>query len=82
MLAPGRSIHEYLPTRRVKRACELLRGSNSVAAENTRQAGFADSQYVITCFKKMMGQTPLAYHMSGRHACNRPVGALPSGVRR
>lgn len=63
----GGSIHEYLLTRRVKRACELLRGSDSAVAEISRQAGFADSPYFITCFKKMMGQTPLAYRKSGRH---------------
>ncbi|MDX5627017.1 MULTISPECIES: AraC family transcriptional regulator [unclassified Brenneria] len=57
----GEMIHEYLLTRRIKAASELLRHSNKSIDEISHQAGFSDSPYFITCFKKMIGHTPLQY---------------------
>lgn len=62
----GGSIHEYLLTRRIKRACELLRTTVSAVEEISLQVGFAESPYFITCFKKMIGLTPLQYRKGSR----------------
>ncbi|EFE95432.1 AraC family transcriptional regulator [Serratia odorifera] len=57
----GSTIQEYLLTRRVKRACELLRSSDLAIGQIAAAVGFADAPYFISCFKKMLGQTPLQY---------------------
>ncbi|ATA23854.1 AraC family transcriptional regulator [Brenneria goodwinii] len=57
----GEMIHEYLLTRRIKAAGELLRTSNNSIDDISQQVGFSDSPYFITCFKKMIGRTPLQY---------------------
>lgn len=57
----GGSIQDYLATRRVKRACELLRSTDRSVEEIGLQCGFADAPYFITRFKKLIGKTPLQY---------------------
>ncbi|MFS7221583.1 AraC family transcriptional regulator [Rahnella inusitata] len=57
----GGSIQDYLATRRVKRACELLRTTDRPVESIGLQCGFADAPYFITRFKKMIGKTPLQY---------------------
>ncbi|PLR42238.1 AraC family transcriptional regulator [Chimaeribacter arupi] len=57
----GGSIQEYLVTRRVKCACELLRGTDLTIEQIGQKSGFADTPYFITSFKKLIGQTPLQY---------------------
>ncbi|CAH0290514.1 Bifunctional transcriptional activator/DNA repair enzyme AdaA [Rahnella aquatilis] len=57
----GGSIQDYLATRRVKRACELLRSTDRSVEEIGLQCGFTDAPYFITRFKKMIGKTPLQY---------------------
>lgn len=60
----GGSIHEYLLTRRIKRSCDLLRTTASSIDEVACAVGFSEVTYFITCFKKMMRQTPLQYRKS------------------
>lgn len=57
----GGSIHEYLLTRRIKRSCDLLRTTAESVDEIAKAVGFSEATYFITCFKKMMQQTPLQY---------------------
>ncbi|HHW3952742.1 TPA: helix-turn-helix domain-containing protein [Raoultella planticola] len=57
----GGSIHEYLLTRRIKRSCDLLRSTSVSMDEIAAEVGFREVTYFITCFRKMMGQTPLQY---------------------
>jgi len=57
----GGSIADYLATRRVKRACELLRSTDLSIEAVGQQCGFSDAPYFITCFRKLIGRTPLQY---------------------
>lgn len=57
----GGTIHEYLLTRRVKRSCDLLRLSDKSIDAIAITVGFNDVTYFITCFRKMIGETPLQY---------------------
>ncbi|WP_047626841.1 AraC family transcriptional regulator [Enterobacter sp. ZOR0014] len=60
----GGSIHEYLLTRRIKSSCDLLRYSDEPVDTIALAVGFSEVTYFITCFKKMMRQTPLQYRRS------------------
>ncbi|MFK3661199.1 helix-turn-helix domain-containing protein [Scandinavium sp. NPDC088450] len=62
----GGSIHEYLLTRRLKRSCDLLRTSEMSVEEIAVKVGFQETTYFITCFKRMMRQTPLQYRKQAR----------------
>lgn len=64
----GGSIQEYLVTRRVKCACELLRNSELTVEQIGQRSGFSDTPYFITSFKKLMGQTPLQYRKTSSRA--------------
>ncbi|KFC06910.1 AraC family transcriptional regulator [Trabulsiella guamensis ATCC 49490] len=57
----GGSIHEYLMTRRLKRSCDLLRSTCMSIDAIAEEVGFSEVTYFITCFKKMIRQTPLQY---------------------
>ncbi|OQR46446.1 AraC family transcriptional regulator [Klebsiella aerogenes] len=62
----GGNIHEYLLTRRIKRSCDLLRNSDESIDAIALAVGFAEVTYFITCFKKMMRQTPLQYRKASQ----------------
>ncbi|WP_174270566.1 AraC family transcriptional regulator [Shimwellia blattae] len=62
----GGGIHEYLLTRRIKRSCELLRTSGDNIDEIALAVGFSEATYFITCFRKIMGMTPLQYRKATR----------------
>ncbi|WP_435945437.1 helix-turn-helix domain-containing protein [Dryocola sp. BD586] len=62
----GGSIHEYLLTRRIKRSCDLLRTTADSVDEIALAVGFSEVTYFITCFKKLMSQTPLQYRKASR----------------
>jgi AraC-like DNA-binding protein len=57
----GGSLHEYLLSRRIKRACELLRTTALPVEAIAAAVGFRDVTWFITSFKKMMNITPLQY---------------------
>lgn len=57
----GGSLHEYLLSRRIKRACELLRSTALPVETIAAAVGFSDVTWFITSFKKMMNSTPLQY---------------------
>ncbi len=62
----GGSIHEYLLTRRIKRSCDLLRNGEENIDAIALAVGFSEATYFITCFKKMMRQTPLQYRKASQ----------------
>ncbi|MCT4706013.1 AraC family transcriptional regulator [Enterobacteriaceae bacterium H11S18] len=62
----GGSIHEYLLTRRIKRSCDLLRNTALSVDDIADAVGFSEVTYFITCFKKLMHQTPLRYRKASQ----------------
>lgn len=56
----------YLQNLRINTAKELLRTSNLAIAEVAEQSGYQDSSYFCARFKKVTGQTPLAYRKTVR----------------
>ncbi|MGK0499003.1 MAG: transcriptional regulator GlxA family with amidase domain [Oceanicoccus sp.] len=64
--ATGTTANQYLQQQRLSNARELLRISNLSIQEVAAQSGYQDSSYFCDRFKKMMGQTPLAYRKSVR----------------
>jgi AraC family transcriptional regulator len=50
--------HEYLVRRRIRRAEELLQGSNMTIADISLTVGFQTQAHFATVFKRLMGQTP------------------------
>ena len=67
----GGSIHEYLLTRRIKKSCDLLRMTPLSIQAIAEKVGFSEMTYFITCFKKLIGQTPLQYRK--HHLAPDPV---------
>lgn len=64
--AVGMTAGDYLQNQRLHTARQLLRTSNLSINEVALQAGYQDSSYFCARFKKVMGQTPLAYRKSVR----------------
>lgn len=64
--AVGMTAGDYLQNQRLHTARELLRTSNLSINEVAAQSGYQDSSYFCARFKKVMGQTPLAYRKSVR----------------
>lgn len=60
----GEPIHDYLLTRRIRFACELLRDSKSSIKKISIESGFSDTTYFISSFRKRIGKTPLQYRKS------------------
>lgn len=57
----GGNLLEYLLLRRLKKSCDLLRISSDSVDIIASKVGFTQSTYFITCFKKVMKETPLQY---------------------
>ena len=66
----GGSINEYLLTRRLKRSCDLLRTTEMSVDAIAAKVGFQEATYFITCFKRMMRQTPLQYRKLAQQRVN------------
>lgn len=66
----GGSIHEYLLTRRIKRSCDLLRTTETSVDAIAAKVGFQEATYFITCFKRLMRQTPLQYRKLAQQRVN------------
>lgn len=49
---------EYLSSRRIERARELLKTTDLNIAEISRMVGFSEQRYFIRCFRERTGQTP------------------------
>jgi AraC family transcriptional regulator len=67
--ATGLPPHQYLLTRRVERAKELLQaGADLSLAEVALHAGFSDQSQFSRHFKRLVGVTPRRFGMSARTA--------------
>lgn len=63
----GVSLGRYLENFRLNRAMELLKNSRESVGEISRQAGYASPQAFHRAFRRLTGETPLAYRRrSGR----------------
>jgi AraC-like DNA-binding protein len=57
----GVGFERYLRTRRLERACELLRTTELPMARISRDAGFGSDVYFFIAFKRAYGRTPGQY---------------------
>jgi transcriptional regulator GlxA family with amidase domain len=62
----GMSPHRYVLHSRVKRAQELLAGTELPLSEIAVAAGFSDQSHYTRCFREIVGVTPGAYRWSTR----------------
>ena len=60
----GETPHQYLLTRRLERAAELLRNTDRWVAEVCFAVGLASVGSFATSFKRAFGMTPTAYRAS------------------
>jgi len=63
----GNSPNEYITIERLKRAAEMIVGSDSTIAEIAYSVGFNDPLYFSRCFKAQFGQTPTACRAKAIH---------------
>jgi AraC family transcriptional regulator len=57
----GVPLHQYVLGRRVERAAQLLRSSDTPIATIAIECGFADQSHLTTAFRRRVGATPAAY---------------------
>ena len=62
----GMTPHEYLQSRRIKAATELLALTSLSMSEIAEQCGFANQQYLGTVFKAQTGTSPAQYRKEHR----------------
>lgn len=55
------TINEYINTRRIEKAIELLTKTNLSIEEISKETGFTSASYFSKTFKKMKGVSPLQY---------------------
>jgi transcriptional regulator GlxA family with amidase domain len=65
-LSEGATPHEYLLQCRVRRAQELLAGTDLPLAEIARACGFSDQSHCTRRFRERFGITPASYRSSMR----------------
>jgi AraC family transcriptional regulator len=66
--AMGLSPYQYVISRRVERARELLRMEDLTLAEVAVEAGFSDQSQLCNHFKRLVGITPRQFRMSAGNA--------------
>jgi AraC family transcriptional regulator len=67
--ATGLPPHQYVITRRVERAKQLLQGDGDLSlAEIAACAGFSDQSQFSRHFKRVVGVTPRQFRISSRFA--------------
>jgi AraC-like DNA-binding protein len=62
----GETPHQYLRTRRIERAQELLRSTDLPVADVCSAVGFASVGSFSTTFKRLVGCAPTAYRRAWR----------------
>lgn len=55
------NINDYITSKRIAKACNLLRGTHTSIAEISMQVGYSSPYYFSACFKKSMGLSPSEY---------------------
>ena len=66
--ATGLPPYQYVITRRVERAQQLLREGDLSLAEIAARAGFSDQSHFSRHFKRLVGVTPRQFRMHTRTA--------------
>ena len=61
----GVTFIEYLISKRMERACELLMTTDLKSFEVAFQSGYNDPHYFSATFKKSMGMSPREYRQRG-----------------
>lgn len=61
-----RSPYEEILRVRLRRACELLAGTDLTVAAIAERIGFRNAEYLSAAFKKRTGQSPRAYRRANR----------------
>ncbi len=75
----GMTLQHYLLLRRVELARHLLLSSDLLVSEIGRRVGMPDSQYFNKQFRRVAGQSPLAYRRQhSRKAARRPSAGRKS----
>ena len=59
----GITLSQYIQEQRIKKAQELLKGSNKIILEISTFLGFSSQGYFQNVFKKIVGMTPREYRM-------------------
>jgi len=62
----GVPLNDYIIACRIRKACELLAGSEMTAKDISEAVGYLDSRYFYTLFKKKTGMTTDEYRRSRR----------------
>lgn len=57
----GKTLHQYIEDRRIKKAINLLLSTNMTLSEIAYECGFSSQSYFSYAFKKNTGLTPRAY---------------------
>lgn len=74
------SVHEtparFVLRARVRKARELLTGTDDPVAVIAATCGFSDQAHLARSFRRQMGFSPLAF----RHAARTGIGDLPAGI--
>lgn len=55
------NINDYITTKRIAKACSLLKGTSTPISEISGQIGYSSPYYFSACFKKSMGLSPSEY---------------------
>src|ERR1700754_35803 len=76
----GETPNQYLQTRRIERAQELLRVSDLSVAEVCLAVGYASVGSFSTCFKRTVGEPPTAFR--DRVRGEQLLARIPSCFRR
>ena len=63
--AIGQSPHQYVLTRRIESAKELLRNSDAPIAEVALSTGFSSQSHLSNWFKRIVGVSPATYRRMG-----------------
>jgi AraC family transcriptional regulator len=65
--AIGQSPHQYVLSRRLERAKELLRGTDAPIVEVALSAGFSSQSHLSNWFVRQVGVSPAIYRRQGIH---------------
>lgn len=61
-----KTLSRFITEKRIMQACKLLRETQANVSDISISVGYEDIQYFYRVFKKMIGQTPLAYRNKGK----------------
>ena len=59
----GLTPADFMREARIKRACQLLKSSETAVADIAYQCGFTDPKYFSKCFRNTLGCSPSEYRL-------------------